>query len=116
MAMNHLLILLPQFRTIEVELDHAVETDDRNHAARTLVTYRHTAIEVAALLSLDDSSKTVSDLLKTSAMTAATTKGELVTKKGRSLRSILQGFQMELAQVLSEVGSVTSTMRIEGGR
>src|SRR5580692_8265065 len=50
MALNHLLVLLPQFRLLENDLDYAAQEDDRSLARRSLVSYAHFAAEVATIL------------------------------------------------------------------
>lgn len=50
MSVNHLLVLLPQLRMIEHDLDAAMADDDRRLAIRALGNFSHTASQVASLL------------------------------------------------------------------
>jgi len=104
MNINHMLVLLPQLRLIENDLDQAAEDEDRRLAQRTLISYAHTASQVASLL---QGSETTSDVeliqkLRSSARKASQAKAQLVSSSRVSVKAAIK-------DVLGEVGDVTGT-------
>lgn len=89
MSLNHLLVLLPQLRVIEGDLDAAMAEDDRKLAIRTLVNYSHTANQVASLLETEGEAVD-GDLitrLRSSASEAGRAKSALVTSSRGTVKS-----------------------------
>lgn len=79
MAVNHLLVLLPQFRLLENDLDRAAEDNDRPSARGALVSYSHFASEVATILkSQPEVDATIVLELEISAREASLAKASLI--------------------------------------
>lgn len=82
LSVNHILVLLPQLRLIENDLDHAAEYDDRRLAQRALISYAHTAGQVASLMEKRTEADTAFlERLRTSARDASAAKSQLVSTK-----------------------------------
>jgi hypothetical protein len=80
MNVNHILVLLPQMRLAESDLDHATENDDRRLAQRALISYAHLANQLASLVEkVDGSDASTVSRLKDSARAASAAKSALVT-------------------------------------
>lgn len=108
MNVNHLLVLLPQLRLIENDLDQAAEDDDRRLAQRTLISFSHTASQVASLLEGSDSGTdpALVQRLKSSARLASSTKASLVS----STRSTVRIATKEAASEISEISGLAAGM------
>jgi hypothetical protein len=103
MSLNHLLVLLPQLRSIEGDLDAAAATDDRPLAIRSLVSYSHTANAVASLLAGDGdlSDPALIVRLRDSAKSASVAKAALVTGSRQAVKVVVK-------TALEQIGDVSS--------
>lgn len=115
MAASYLLVLLPQFRIIESDLDSAAMDDDRRLAMRALRTYADVASEVQSLLrsqtGIDDS---LLNKLQTTAQAASLTKASIVDNPGRATKSLTREFRSELAEITAYVGGLTAHFTVRG--
>lgn len=88
MSVNHLLVLLPQFRLFETELDSAMTINDKTAAARTLLSYSQAANQVASLM--ENISYPVDDTflvsLRESAQEASLAKAAIVSGTTKAVR------------------------------
>lgn len=117
MALNHLLVLLPQFRMIETDIDNAARENDYSLAIRALVTYTHTASEVAGLLrGKQGVDQSVVASLEESSRLASKTKAEIVDDKRKYVKTVTKVFRARLVDVTSEIGGLVSHFTAEAGR
>jgi hypothetical protein len=116
MALNHLLVLLPQLQNIENDLDHAIEVNDRNWAIRTLVTCKNVASEVAALLEDQDSvdQQVVAALVSTSKI-AATAKSDIISRETQSIADLTIDVRRELSGLAAQMFAVASKFKLQIG-
>ncbi len=113
MAMNHLLVLIPQFRILETDLDSAADENDRRLAIRALVAYSHIASEVAGLLRNQDSVDDVLvDRLALSARNASMAKANLINNPKQPAKSVTRDFRSELADVSMYLGTLVGQFKI----
>lgn len=114
MALNHLLVLLPQFRILENDLDRAAEDNDRQLARRALVSYAHFASEVAAILQGQDRvEQSLLVDLKSSAREASTAKATLINASASENTKELTRFIRDRMSDLSlNIGSLATTYQI----
>jgi Zn-dependent oligopeptidase len=114
MALNHLLVLLPQFRLLENDLDHAAQEDDRPLARRTLVAYAHFATEVAAILQGQD--KVDQNLvieLQSSAKEASRAKGVLIdASHTRTTRQLTKDAREAISSISMHINTLATTYQI----
>ncbi len=116
-SVNHLLVLLPQFRILESDLDSAAVEDDRRLAMRSLVAYTHIASEVCGLLRHQNNVDPVLiDRLQTSATTASQAKATLINEPARQTKSVTRAFRAELADVSSFIGGLVTTFTVRTGQ
>jgi len=89
LAASYLLVLLPQFRIIESDLDNAAMDDDRRLAMRALRTYADVASEVRSLLaSQADIDAQLLERLGETALAASQTKASIVDNPGKAAHRI----------------------------
>jgi RNA-binding protein YhbY len=114
MALNHLLIILPQFRLLENDLDSAADTDDRPLARRSLVAYSHFAAEVATILDGQNGvdQKLVHDI-RESATLASRVKAALVdAPKERNTKQLTKNVRETISALSVHIGSLATTYQI----
>lgn len=117
MALNHLLVLLPQLRLIETDLDTAAQENDRKLAMRALVAYSHMASEIAGLLRGQDSvDDALVQRLEQSARAASLAKADLIDNANRMAKSATKEFRGELAHTGAYLGQLVGTFKLEAGR
>ncbi|MFC7402770.1 hypothetical protein [Citricoccus sp. GCM10030269] len=93
MHLNHLLVLLPQLKIYESELDAAQADDDKKQAIRALVSYSHAAQQVAALLESSSEGREEAELvdqLRSSASAASSAKATLVSGATKPVRLVVK--------------------------
>lgn len=107
---NHLLILLPQLKVIEMDLDTATASDDLNLAIRTLLSYSHAANQIAEWLEHDQSDEHAEMIsaLRSSATTASTAKAALVSGTRKSLATVLKPAAERISAVSSQAAGLTT--------
>jgi hypothetical protein len=110
---TQLLMLLPQVRLIETELDWAISLakDGREFASRVLTSYVHLAHEVAGLITVHGlADQKVCDAIRSTANLAATTKNKLYSSKS-SLASITTEFRSSLAALGGTLSAIGATQQ-----
>jgi len=114
MALNHLLVLLPQFRLLENDLDHAAQEDDRPLARRTLVAYAQFASEVAAILQGQDNvDQSLITELRSTARDASRAKGALIDAPiGADTRQLTKGARDAISNLSMHINTLASTYQI----
>lgn len=110
---NYLLVLLPQFRIVESDLDAAVTGDDRRLAMRALRNYSTIAAEVSALLVHQSAADpSLLQALKESAMLASQTKAELVNNASKKTKNVTNEFRQRLGEILASVGGLAAQFTV----
>lgn len=109
MAASYLLVLLPQFRIIEGDLDAAAVEDDRKLAMRALRTYADVASEVRTLLEGQAQvDRALLRKLEETSRAATLTKADLVDNPGKATKTITKQFRTDLSGVTTYVGGLTA--------
>jgi hypothetical protein len=122
LALNHLLVLLPQFRLIENDLDSAAQDDDRPLARRSLVAFAHFAAEVASIL--QNQAKINQSLvldLQASATQASRAKASLIDIPGKTTKTLTKEIREQISALSVHIGSLSanyqmSTSNADGGK
>ena len=116
MSLNHLLVLLPQLRSIEGDLDAAAATDDKPLAIRSLVAHSHLANAVASLLEGGEAAP-VDPIwlvrLRDSAKAASTAKSALVTGSKPSVRITIKAALEQVAEVSSYAAGLSAQFQVK---
>jgi RNA-binding protein YhbY len=114
MALNHLLVLLPQFRLLENDLDFAAQEDDRPLARRSLISYAHFAAEVATILQGQDGiSEVLITELRGSASHATRTKASLIDASlSKSTKQLTKEIRERMSALSVQIGTVSTTFQI----
>lgn len=115
MNLNHLLVLLPQLRVIEGDLDAAMAENDRKLAIRSLVNFSHTANQVASLLEHETDSVDQELVLKlrSSALEAGKAKNALVTSGKGTVRSVAGTAAEEVGAVASYAAGLVAQFQVK---
>lgn len=115
-AVNHLLVVLPQFRMLVQDLDAAAEENDRKLAMRTLVAWTHLANEVASMLAgVDESFFDYVLRLRASAKDGTETKADLISYPKRSVKVTTKDFRRSFGELTAEVSGLTGQIRLHSG-
>jgi hypothetical protein len=110
MALNHLLVLLPQFRLLENDLDFAAQEDDRPLARRSLISYAHFA---AILQGQDGISEVLITELRGSASHATRTKASLIDASlSKSTKQLTKEIRERMSALSVQIGTVSTTFQI----
>lgn len=106
MNVNHLLVLLPQLRMIENDLDQAAADDDKKLARRALISYTHTASQVASLLEAVDGpvDYELVSRLKSSAKLASAAKATIVNNARTTVRTATR----DVAEQVADISGLTA--------
>ena len=117
MAQNHLLVLLPQFRVLESELDFAVSDEDRKAAMKVLASYAQIASQVAGLLDgrggVDEG---LVHKLERASRDASLTKARIINEPSRNVKQLTRDFRSTTADLAAYIGSLASKFSFEGER
>jgi hypothetical protein len=114
MALNHLLVLLPQFRILEHDLDAAADGNDRNLAMRTLVSFNYLSSEIAGLLTNQDGiDPNLSTQLQSIGRVASLAKADMINNPSKQAKTATKDFRKQLADVTAHVGALIGQFRIE---
>ena len=115
MSLNHLLVLLPQLRVIEGDLDAAMADEDRKLAIRTLVAYTHTANQVASLLEGEGAAVDTELItrLRDSATEAGRAKSALVTSARGSVKTTAKQAAERIGQVASHAAGLVAQFQVK---
>lgn len=111
---NHLLVLLPQFHAVEIDLDYAVEGEDRRTARRALLAYSRVASQVAELMvpATDAQSQFVTEL-RESADLASQAKGKLASDARTTVRSAVAPVQSSISSIASRAAGLSTQFQLE---
>jgi hypothetical protein len=114
MALNHLLVLLPQFRILENDLDAAAQDDDRALARRSLISYSHFAAEVATILQGQDTvDGSIIVELRESARQASRAKGTLIDASlTKDTKQLTKEIRERISNLSVHIGSLATTFQI----
>lgn len=115
MHSNFLLITLPQFKALELDLDEASDRNDKRLARRTLVAYSHNANRVATLLdgSTDDAEKMLSEALRTSATAASSAKSSLVTGDSANVLEAVKNLLTDIGDLATRAEGIAAKYQIK---
>lgn len=115
LALNQVLVLLPQLQKLEGDLDVAVSAGAREAVIRHLVEWRRLASEVAGLIEAQAyADPTRVDQLQASAVTAAVTKSQL-TGTARDIVSGTKTVRAEIATACEYAGTLSGRLRAYSG-
>lgn len=114
MALNHLLVLLPQFHLIENDLDRAAEDNDRALARRALVSYSRFAAEVATILKGQDTvDQTLIIDLQSSAREASRAKASLIDAPStRHTKQLTKEVRERISGLSVHIGAIATNYQI----
>jgi hypothetical protein len=115
LALNQLLVLLPQLQKLEGDIDIAVESGAREAVIRQLVEWRRLATEIHGLIDgheLSDPDRTKQ--LQQSATTAAVTKIQLVGTQ-RNVKNTTETVREEIATACEYAASLSARLRAYSG-
>lgn len=117
MSLNHLLVLLPQLRIIENDLDAAMTDDDRRLAIRTLVNFTYTANQVASLLEseAENVDQSIVTMLRESATEAGQAKSALVTTERGTVRSIAKAAAGRIQAASGHAAGLVAQFQVKVG-
>jgi hypothetical protein len=113
MLYNHLLTLLPQLSSLEVEIDTAILKDDREGAVRALVQFSLAANTTAALLTSHDGGDTADlvDKLQLTAREASKQKNAIVSGSTKALSAILGKLATDVSEVSGRCAGLAATYK-----
>lgn len=114
MALNHLLVVLPQVRILERDLDRAIEDGDRLAAMRALGTYSHVASEVSGLLREQGivGHETI-ERLRQSAIAAGEAKRRLLDSANLLPKSATREFRAGLSEIATSLNALLGQYRLQ---
>lgn len=114
MALNHLLVLLPQFHLLENDLDHAAEADDRNLARRSLIAYAHYSAEVAKIIEGQDgiNQSVVRDLRKSSSEASRTKASLIDTPLDKDTKHLTREIRERIGALSVHIGTLAAAFQI----
>lgn len=111
MVTNHMLVMLPQLKSAETELDAAIVSNDSKGAIRALIEYSYAAKQIASLLSGEGQAE-YTDLierLRTSADSASGTKSALVTGTPRPLKDVVATISSDISKIAGDCVALATT-------
>lgn len=114
MALNHLLVIIPQFRILENDLDRAAEDNDRSLARNALVSYAHFASEVATILEsqVPPDHTLISDL-RGSSREASLVKASMIDAPDlENTRELTKGIREQMSGLSLHIGSLATRYQI----
>jgi len=112
---NYLLVVLPQIRLLESDLDAAMAEDDKKLAVRTLVSYSHAANQLASLLDGNEESEIPALIpkLKSSAVTASAAKAALVTGTNKPVRNVTKAAAEQIGEISSPLAGLIAQYQVK---
>lgn len=115
MALNHLLVLLPQFRLIESDLDLAAQDGDRKLAIKALVSYAYVASEVAVMLeNYEGVDEAFIEELRNTAAAATDAKSNLVSNARTSPKGAAKDVLPRIGQVSMRLAGMAGHFKLQG--
>jgi hypothetical protein len=113
---DQLAAVLPQLNSIVADMDHSIDTNDREVAHRALVRFSFVATETIALLQnvVDDHSDLQLRMAATSAA-ALDIKGVIVSKKSTDIARIAKGVSGQMQSQTVEITGIVAGARLDVG-
>lgn len=110
---NHLLVLLPQFRALETELDHAVDKKDKELTRRMLKSYADYATGLAEnLKGQDQVDETLIGKLDTFARQASLAKAAVYeAPPGRDFKELTKDVRGRLSELSVEIERLSARLQ-----
>lgn len=117
MLLNHLLVLLPQLKSLEADLDSAIATDSNSGAIRALIEFSHAANQVASLLESqeENSEADLAGELRKSAKNASAHKSILVLGITKPLTTVLRTVASEISEVSAKCAGLSTKYQVRVG-
>jgi hypothetical protein len=117
MQLNYLMVMLPELKIYEQELDAAAEGNDKRSARRVLVAYSHAANRVAALLSQSnvEAEAVFAAQLRTSAEAATAAKSSLYASEQVTVSSATGTLAALMSDVVREAEGLLATYQLKVG-
>jgi hypothetical protein len=108
---NHLLVLLPQIRIIEGDLDAASADEDKKSAIRSLIAFRHTASQAASLMENDPNPKEIEliELLLEGSIVAAKTKARLATGSDKPVSEVIRNASSKITLISGHASGLVAS-------
>lgn len=115
MLLNHLLVLLPQMRSLESDLDLAIAANDLPSAVRALNGFSHAANQIASLLDTeaDAAEDGLRMELRAAAASASLNKSVLVRGTVRPLRTVLKTCSAQISDVSAQCAGLTTKYQVK---
>lgn len=109
MALNHLLVLVPQFMIVESELDVSADENDRRLAIRALQSWTRVGSQAAGLLKSQLGQEVeLIERIEASVREASAAKASLIDKPGTSTKSLTKDIRASLSDLASQFGTVVT--------
>ncbi len=102
---NHILLLAPQFHTVEEALGRAIDSEDKPLAINNLLAYRNIASQAAGLIgkSKQQEHQSTINRLNETAESASKAKHKLVSRSSATVRLTLKDVYPDICAVASEM-------------
>lgn len=110
MLLNHILVLVPQLKMVEADLDVAMVSNDLPAATRSLIAFGHAASQIAALLESESQTENATFIteLRQAASDATVAKGALVSGNVRTLRTKLGPLAVTVSDIAVKCSGLTA--------
>jgi hypothetical protein len=110
MLLNHVLVLVPQLKVVEGDLDAAIADEKPLDAIRALVAFSHSASQVAALLESDPESDhaVLVETLRTVADQSSQAKAALVSGSMKSMKVSLKVLAGDVSAISARCSGLTA--------
>lgn len=115
MHLNYLMVLLPEFKLLEQELDTAAEEDDKKAARRVLVAYSHSANRAAALLAVSSipAEKLLAKELQATSRGASSAKSSIVSGESESVLDAVRDLMDRFGEVSRSCEGLVATYQMK---
>lgn len=118
---SQLMLLLPQFKLLELDLDHALDHDNRAQAVRVLTSCAHLANEVAGLVERDPVAFPGVEInaieeLRQVASAAAAAKSTIYESPQKKLVTITKGFRESFGTSMQTISQLQMASTAVGSR
>jgi len=110
---NQTLLLIPQFRMIDQDLDLAIKTNNKDLLVRSLVHYAHLARETAQLLRARPMDDHTSIDLEKSALAATSMKVRMVSSDVKDLRAESRSVRTTVAHMTTRLTTLLTDLKTE---
>lgn len=115
MLLNHLLVLLPQLKTLESDLDSAIASGSQDAAIRALNGFSHAANQVASLLESQDEQSDTNLIaeLRGCATNASASKSTLVGGISKPMATVLRTVSQQVSDVSAKCAGLTTKYQVK---